>query len=765
MRILPTCWLVLLSLTACGQFSSREHYVERGARFFEQGKLEDAALQFRKALQKDPNYGEAYYRLGLTDKKRGQERDAFAAFLKAVELPSPQQDAARVELADLALSGYLSDSRRPEVLFKTADRMADELLARNKQSHDGLRLRGNLAMAAGNPKSAVAFFQQADQAKPDQPQVVISMVQAMLLDNQDQAAETRALQFLGKQPKSATLYDILYGHYRRSNRLPDAESILKKKISNNPDQPFFVTQLAEFYWTTNRQKDAEALLAAMPVTPENYQEIGDLYGRLRLWDKATAAYQQGLGAKPGEDKSRLAPLRQRLVGVFLRQGKNAEAAKVLDEILRENPGDSEAVSARASLRMATGDPQETSTAVAEFRKLIEKEPRNAGHHYQLSRALRDRGQADEARKVLQQVLKLDPQHREALGDLAAMAIAAEDASTALEYAQRSLALEPRDPRVRLVRTAAWALQGQFKQVRQDLVKLTQEFPGLAEPQIQMGLLEIAEQRYDQAARIFQQQYKPGSADIRPLKGLAEVAFARNQPEQAFALVDQEYRRAAKPSQALLELAASTADRAGRSPAAIEAFEKLVAQYPPRPSDLVRLGQLVHGQGQTAKAVEVLERARQLAPKDAAVPAVLGAVFSASGKWDDAVRCYRESLALNPSDPAVMNNLSYALAERGNSLEEALKLAQAAVEKAPQQPEFTDTLGYVYLKRNQFDSAIQTYRSVVSRTGTAQSRMRLASALSAKGEKQQARSELESALKANPTATDAAAIREMLSKLR
>ncbi|MBL8234007.1 MAG: tetratricopeptide repeat protein, partial [Bryobacterales bacterium] len=80
MRILPTCWLVLLSLTACGQFSSREHYVERGARFFEQGKLEDAALQFRKALQKDPNYGEAYYRLGLTDKKRGQERDAFAAF-------------------------------------------------------------------------------------------------------------------------------------------------------------------------------------------------------------------------------------------------------------------------------------------------------------------------------------------------------------------------------------------------------------------------------------------------------------------------------------------------------------------------------------------------------------------------------------------------------------------------------------------------------------------------------------------------------------
>ncbi len=764
MRVLLVVSL-LLGHTACGSFTSREKYLERGNAFSAKGQWDDAALQYRKALQKDPKYGEAYYRLGLAHIRRGSDREAFSALRQAVELPSPYQDDAKAQLGDLTLSAYARDPQRPAVLYQTAERMADELLRKNPQSYAGLRLRGNLAMAASRPREAAGFFQQADRAKPDQPDLVFSLVQALLLDRQDQAAEARALQLMEKKPDYGPIYDALYGQYRRTGRDREAEAVLRKKAAANPNVPFYATQLAEFYWSTARKPEAEALIAALPATAESQQEAGNLYGRLREWEAAVAAYRRALASQPKD----AAALRRLLVSALLEQGKNAEAAVELDELLRLNPEDSEALASRAFLRMASGKAGDAALAIEAFRKLTGKHPQNASYRYQLARALRESGQASEGRKELQQVLKLNPQHREALGDLASLSITSEDAGAALEYAQKALAVDPKDPRTRLVRTAAWALQGQFSDVRQELGKLITEFPTLPEPRIQMGLLELAERNYEAAARIFQQQYKPGLADIRPLKGLAEVAFARNRGDEAFALVDQEYRRAASqsgaPPRALVELAAVTADRAGRRAATLEAYDKLVTAYPPRAADLVRLGQLAQAEGDAGKAEAALKKARQVAPADPLPPAVLGALYAESGRWEEAVRSYRESLALRPDDPGVMNNLSFALADRGAALDEALVLARKAVEKAPEQPEFADTLGYVYLKRNEVDSAIQTFRSVVRRTGTAQARLRLAVALQKKGDKQQARMELEQALKMNPPREEAEMLRKTLENLR
>ena len=59
-KMAATC-LVLLALTACG---TKRGYVEKGNALFQKGKYEDAAINYRKAIQKDSRYGDAYYRLG-----------------------------------------------------------------------------------------------------------------------------------------------------------------------------------------------------------------------------------------------------------------------------------------------------------------------------------------------------------------------------------------------------------------------------------------------------------------------------------------------------------------------------------------------------------------------------------------------------------------------------------------------------------------------------------------------------------------------------
>src|SRR5271170_8411941 len=60
----------------------------------------------------------------------------------------------------------------------------------------------------------------------------------------------------------------------------------------------------------------------------------------------------------------------------------------------------------------------------------------------------------------------------------------------------------------------------------------------------------------------------------------------------------------------------------------------------------------------------------------------------------------------------MNNLAFLLAQTGDSLDEAVKLAHKAVSKAPDNPAYLDTLGYVYLKRDQDDDALDIFNKLI-----------------------------------------------------
>ena len=75
--------IVMLAITAC---TTKRGYVEKGNSLFDHGKYEDASINYRNAIQKDPNYGEAYYRLGLAAIKLDKPLDAYNALFRASQL-------------------------------------------------------------------------------------------------------------------------------------------------------------------------------------------------------------------------------------------------------------------------------------------------------------------------------------------------------------------------------------------------------------------------------------------------------------------------------------------------------------------------------------------------------------------------------------------------------------------------------------------------------------------------------------------------------
>jgi Flp pilus assembly protein TadD len=141
---------------------------------------------------------------------------------------------------------------------------------------------------------------------------------------------------------------------------------------------------------------------------------------------------------------------------------------------------------------------------------------------------------------------------------------------------------------------------------------------------------------------------------------------------------------------------------------------------------------------------------------------MGKVLEQTGRSQEAIANYRDSLRLDPENASVMNNLAFALAENNGDLNEALQVALRAVQKSPNSPELADTLGWVYLKRKNIPSALQVFENLRQRQPqNASFRIHLAMALLEKGDRTSAHRELGAAQELHPSAELQLQIKQLL----
>jgi tetratricopeptide (TPR) repeat protein len=134
-RYVVVAVLMLLGGWSCSRDPNvvKQKYLESGNRYHESGKYREAVIMYRNALRKDMKFGEAYYRLGLTQLRMGQQHwlNAIRALRRAVDTldykPALRTEA-QVRLADTLLGFYLADSRRPANLRKELDGLVEKLL-------------------------------------------------------------------------------------------------------------------------------------------------------------------------------------------------------------------------------------------------------------------------------------------------------------------------------------------------------------------------------------------------------------------------------------------------------------------------------------------------------------------------------------------------------------------------------------------------------------------------------------------------------------
>ncbi|HID30050.1 MAG TPA: tetratricopeptide repeat protein, partial [Desulfobacterales bacterium] len=116
-RILICFFLMAMGL-ALGSCSSAEEkrtkYFEKGKALFEEGDYGKAVLEFRSAIQVDPEFAKAYRYLGECEVRRRDMQKAFGYFSRAVEL-DPQLLEAQLSLGYIYFGANQTDKTREKL--------------------------------------------------------------------------------------------------------------------------------------------------------------------------------------------------------------------------------------------------------------------------------------------------------------------------------------------------------------------------------------------------------------------------------------------------------------------------------------------------------------------------------------------------------------------------------------------------------------------------------------------------------------------------
>ena len=155
---------------------------------------------------------------------------------------------------------------------------------------------------------------------------------------------------------------------------------------------------------------------------------------------------------------------------------------------------------------------------------------------------------------------------------------------------------------------------------------------------------------------------------------------------------------------------------GKTETSIEVLAQLAEAFPDLRSVHQTLGDFLRQEGEHARAVRsygtAISLIDQAKPRHWYIYYVRGMAHDQLGNWEMAMRDFDRALDLSPNQFQVLNYVGYSLVERGEQLQEALSMIQAAVAAQPQAGYIIDSLGWVQYRLGYYhDAVVQMERAV------------------------------------------------------
>ncbi|MBV9964987.1 MAG: tetratricopeptide repeat protein [Alphaproteobacteria bacterium] len=252
--------------------------------------------------------------------------------------------------------------------------------------------------------------------------------------------------------------------------------------------------------------------------------------------------------------------------------------------------------------------------------------------------------------------------------------------------------------------------------------------GTPQPLVRSPADGLAEAMFDLASVLNQAEtvdlsliYVRFALDLRPQFGLAQllladVLSAQNKPEESLAVLAEIKPNSPYYLSARLR-GALNLDTLDRTEEAINQLKSIAAEQPQSIAAEVQLGDILRNKKRYAEAVTAYDEAIQRASA-AGMPERWtffydrGVALERSGQWERAEQDLKHALELKPEQPLVLNYLGYSWIDRGEHLDEGLKMIEKAVELRPDDGYIVDSLGWAHYRMGDYEGAVEQLEKAI-----------------------------------------------------
>ena len=794
---------------ACAQSpeAKKQKAVERGEQYLKDGKLNEAVIELRNALQIDADYLPAVTALGRAYSRKGWHGDAARELLRAHKVAPGDTQVALEAARELLEIGAVRD----------AEELAGKVLAAKPNQREALLVRASALLPQGRIEEATAAI---DAATPGPPSLELQHLRALALLAQRKPVEAErayrdALAVDPKDPRSLSglaalklgqgetkealrLFEearpllpndprVRIGLAESHVRLGEIDKAIRELESLEPRARTagVVVALSRCYLIAGRSSEAAALLVPVAErikTPEVRYLLGVAYLGTNNPGRAVEQFEEVSRRLPD------APLVQlRLAQAYLQRGQAKEALSRLDAVAKPLDKVPAYHLERARTLLALGRTAEATQTATAAQKLRPEGP----EPYMLLGLIRAReGDAKGAQQLFSKAAEADATYAPARVALGQLDVGRNDLDAALQDFDAAVKANPKSLTAARAKAAVLARQGKTREAIDFVSGLAKNDPRNAGLQSLLGNILLSDRQFDAAGTAYRKALELDARGVEPRLGLARLALAQNKDDEALNQLQAAIKQHPDQPAAVL-LLAMVADRRGRYDLSIPVLEAatkdtgtqggvsvVLAQHylkAGRYDDAIKLttdliardsaangARLTRAQASLAKrdAAAALRDAQDAAkgnPKSGTAQILIARAYALQGKSAEAQAAYREALRVEPGLQSAETELA---AVSGKPMEATAQAKQvddlrAAIQRDPRNAALRETLARTLLVAGKTADAQAELKALLDVVpGHVTGNLMMASILQASGKPDDAATYLRAALRSNSSQLEA-----------
>jgi tetratricopeptide (TPR) repeat protein len=788
-RVPGAAWILAALITAgCGGAEARKAaFISKGNELFASGNYEKARVEFRNALQIEPNNAEVRYLAGRVEERLGNIRQAAGLYNGAVEIDAGHHRAraalgnlmvlngAPQQALDLVASGLESAPEEPSLLliraaanaqFRRIDEAladAEKALQLNPDDENAIGLLSGLYRGLGRTGEAVNLLLDAVERLPNAaaPRVALATLYA---DNGSPEKSERVLRELVDMDPDEPSHRIRLAQALAASGSKDrAEEVLRAAVDQfdgNGDTRIALTQfLAAHRGAAAAERELQRVVSAKPDDPEARFLLARHYENQQQIDAAEKVYGEII--RQHVDRPAAMTARGRLANLRLRRGDSAGAEALAAAVLAENARDVDALAIRGNLALSRGDP---AAAISDLRSILRFEPDVPGVMRLLARAHKMNGEPALAEEVMRAAAQIEPSVVVRL-DLAQMLLDLGKPAQAQAIVAKLAQEAPANVDVMDAAYKVALALGDVAAAKASAESLRVSRPDAPVGYLYSGVVAEAEGREVDALAAYEQAIARGPGLKEPAQAAVRLHLKRGRVERALAIADAALARA-PGSSALHTLRGEVLMSLKRMAEATAEFEKASELDPKDWLPSRNLAYLALAESRVPDAVRILEDALSRVTDRDALQFELAALYERAGRFDEAIAQYEGILARDPGSLTAANNAAMLIASHRTD-PESLARAQAHVRNfgSRSEPALLDTYGLVLMRSGRADEAVGVLeRASAAAPKSATIALRLALAQEAAGQRESAKRTAQRALALQPSDAEAPEVRDLIARL-